>query len=398
MRVAIVHDYLNQMGGAEKVVETFHSMFPEAPVFTSVYDPDAVSPVFRQMDVRTSFMQKLPMIKQHARRYLAFYPYAFELFDLSGYDVVLSSSSAFAKGVITKPDTCHICYCHTPMRFGWNYHAYIEREPMGCLAKTFLPYVIHRVRRWDEITSSRVDYFVANSTEVYKRIKKHYRRESTVIYPPADTNQFTMSRTDEGYYFIMSRLLPYKKIDIVIEAFNRMRLPLEIAGDGRDIQRLRSMAGPTVKLLGRLPFDQLVQKLKKCRALIFPGHEDFGLTPVEAMACGKPVIAYAAGGALDTVQDGVTGMFFYEQTPEAVAEAVREFRPGYYNPETIRARALTFDVDVFKQRMLNFIRDKYREHQEEYNLIPNARVEAVAPIRYPVYAEQRASRGSLEDE
>lgn len=398
MKLAIVHDYLNQMGGAEKVVEIFHQMFPDAPIYTSIYDPEAVSPVFKEADVRPSFMQKLPFIKSHARHYLALYPYAFELFDLSEYDVVLSSSSAFAKGVVTKPGTCHICYCYTPMRFAWNYHAYMDREVISRRARTFLPYIIHRLRKWDEISANRVDNYIAISTEVQKRIKKHYRRSSSIIYPPVDVNSFPLSRTDEGYYLCMSRLLPYKKIDIVIEAFNKLKMPLVVLGDGRDQSRLQSLAGPTVKMMGRVSQEELAQTLAKCRALIFPGHEDFGLTPVEAMACGKPVIAYAAGGAMDTVSEGVNGTFFFEQTAESVMEAIKHFNPTRYSPEEIRRRAMIFDVELFKKKMFNFIREKYEEHQEEYGFLPGSQVQAVAQLRYPTYAEERVLEHSLEDE
>ena len=363
MKVAIVHDFLNQMGGAEKVVKVFREIFPDAPIYTSIYVPSAVCPSFKTADVRTSFMQHLPMIRKHARRYLPFYPYAFETFDLSEYDVVLSSSSSFAKGVITPPSTCHVCYCYTPMRFAWNYHTYIEQETMSRLTKCCLPYVIHRVRRWDEITSNRVDYFVAISHEIKRRIWKYYRRDSDIINPPVDTSKYAVSEQDGGYYLILSRLLPYKRIDIAIEAFNRLGLPLKIVGGGRDLERLRKLAGPTVDVLGRLPDDEMRRCLSECRALIFPGFEDFGLAPVEAMACGKPVIAFAAGGALETVVDGVTGKLFHEQSPEALARAVTTFDPSRLDPREIRLHAESFDVSVFKSRILDYVNARYDEYQ-----------------------------------
>lgn len=372
MKVAIVHDFLNQMGGAEHVVKIFREIFPEAPIYTSIYDPSAVCPSFQTADIRTSFMQRLPMIKKHARRYLALYPYAFELFDLSEFDVVLSSSSSFAKGVVTMPHTCHICYCYTPMRFVWNYHTYIEQEPLSRLTKNFLPYIIHRLRRWDEITSGRVDYYIAISEEIRRRIYKYYRRNSTIIHPPVDVSRFNVSTRDDGHFLVLSRLLAYKRIDIVIEAFNRMKLPLKVVGAGRDFDRLKNMAGPTVEMLGRLPDAEMMACLTTCRALIFAGLEDFGLAPLEAMACGKPVIAYAAGGALDTVREGVTGTFFHQQAPDAVEEAVADFDPARFDPWEIRRHAELFDVSVFKDQIRGFA---MKAHEAYSSLGPSSLLE-----------------------
>ena len=390
MRVAIAHDYLNQMGGAEKVVETFHDMFPSAPIYTSVCVPSAISEKLRGADIKTSFMQKLPFIRKFARHYLASYPYAFELFDFSGYDVVLSSSSAFAKGVITGPDTCHICYCHTPMRFAWNYYAYTERERLSAPVRLLLPYVVHRVRRWDEVTANRVDHYVANSHEVERRIRKYYRRRSTVIFPPVETHRFTVSEQDEGYFVIISRLHAYKKVDIAIEAATKLHIPLKVIGAGRDEKRLKGLAGPTVEFLGRLSDDQIVDCLASSRALIFPGREDFGIVPVEAMACGKPVIAYGRGGALDTVIEGITGAFFNEQTTESLAEALAAFCPDDFNPYTIRRHAETFDVSVFRHKINEFIEEKLDQHISQYRSPePDAFEEVVAPVRYEVEVEAK---------
>jgi glycosyltransferase involved in cell wall biosynthesis len=358
VKVAIVHDFLNQMGGAEYVVKVLREIFPEAPIYTSVHNPSAICSSFRDADIRTSFIQRLPGVNKHARRYLALYPYAFELFDLSGFDVVLSSSSSFAKGVITGPDTCHICYCHNPMRFAWSYHNYIDQEPLSRIAKIVLPYLIHRLRRWDEITAHRVDTYVANSNTVKSRIAKYYRRDSTVIYPPVDTHRFAVTGKDDGYYLIMSRLNPYKRIDVAIEAFNELKLPLKIMGGGRDLYRLKKLAGPTVEFLGRLSDEEAQQCLQSCKAFVFPGMEDFGIAPVEAMACGKPVIAFAGGGALETVIDGVTGIHFHEQTPQAIAEAVRQLDVDRFDPMAIRRHAESFDASVFKERIFRFIKER----------------------------------------
>ncbi|MEN6520004.1 MAG: glycosyltransferase [Armatimonadota bacterium] len=383
MKLAIVHDYLNQMGGAEKVVEVFHDMFPSAPIFTSVYVPANVSDKFRNADIRTSFMQRIPFVKKFSRQYLAIYPYAFEVFDFSSYDVVLSSSSAFAKGIITGPDTCHICYCHTPMRFAWQYHSYIERERLNRLVQSILPYVVHRVRRWDEITVNRVDHFVSNSHEVERRIRKYYRRNSTVICPPVETKKFRVTGQDEGYFVIISRLLPYKKIDIAIQAANMLKFPLKIIGVGRDEERLKGMAGPTVEFTGRLSDAEVVDCLQRSRALIFPGLEDFGIVPVEAMACGKPVIAYGRGGALDTVIDGVTGKFFRDQTPEALTDAISSFGAADYDPYTIRQHAETFDVSVFRRRMSAFIEEMLEQQRGQYGMLKPAELEeGLAPVEY----------------
>lgn len=362
MKLAIAHDFLTQMGGAENVVKVFREIFPDAPIYTSIYNPDVMCPSFKTADIRTSFMQKLPFVKKHSRRYLPFYPYAFESFDLSEYDVVLSSSSSFAKGVITGPHTCHICYCYTPMRFVWNYHTYIDQEPFSKFTKAVLPYLIHRLRRWDEISSNRVDHFISISSEIDKRIRKHYRRLSTVILPPVDTSRFSIGERDGGYYLIVSRLLPYKRIDIAIQACNKLSLPLKVVGGGRDMERLKDIAGPTVEILGRVSDEERLTLLRECRALLFPGMEDFGLVPVEAMACGKPVIAYAGGGALDTVRVGVSGVFFNEQTPESLADAIMDFDPARFDPQAIRKHAELFDVNVFKEQMLRFVREKYSEY------------------------------------
>lgn len=389
MKIAIVHDFLNQMGGAEQVVKVLREVFPEAPIYTSVYIPSAVCPSFRTADIRTSFMQRLPMIAKHARRYLPLYPYAFESFDLSGYDVVLSSSSSFAKGVITSPDTCHISYCYTPMRFAWNYHTYIEQEPLSRFVKLCLPYIVHRVRRWDEITSNRVDYFVAISNEIKRRIWKYYRRDSDIIHPPVDTSKFTLSEKDEGYFLILSRLLPYKRIDIAIEAFNRLRLPLKIVGDGRDSKRLKKNAGPTVEFLGHLPEKETKRCLRECRALVFPGLEDFGLTPVEAMACGKPVVAFAAGGALETVVDGVTGKLFHEQTPESLAHAVTDLDPSAFDPYRIRSHAELFDVSMFKSQIRNYVTDKYHEYRSSPMLSSSQPYGILASVDDRIFSRDR---------
>lgn len=360
MKVALVHDYLNQMGGAERVVLAFHELFPEAPLYTSIYDPGRVDPAFRNIDIRTSFMQKLPLVKKHHQPFLPLYPFAMERLDLRGYDLVLSSSSAFGKGVITRPGTMHICYCHTPMRWCWNYDEYVEREGLGRLPRAVLPFIITGLRVWDQTTAMRVDHFIANSPVVAERIAKYYRRESAVIPPPVEASRFLFDLTTqpEDYFLIVSRLLPYKRIDLAIQACNALHVPLVIVGSGRDEQRLKRLAGPTIRFLGRLSDDEVLHYYAHCRALLLPGEEDFGIAPLEAQASGRPVIAYGAGGALASVVDGVTGKFFAAQTLESLSSTLAAFDEREYDPRTIRNHALEFDKPRFHRRMLQFIEAK----------------------------------------
>ncbi|WP_052888190.1 glycosyltransferase [Thermogemmatispora carboxidivorans] len=364
MRVALVHDYLNQMGGAERVVLALHELFPDAPLYTSIFDPKRVDPAFRRMDIRTSFMQQFPLVTSHHQPYLPFYSYAMESLDLRGYDLVLSSSSAFAKGVITRPETLHICYCHTPMRWCWNYEEYVEREQLGRLARSLLPFLVSRLRLWDQVTAARVDHFIANSPVVAERIRKYYRREAVVIPPPVDASRFKFEPQARGDYFlIVSRLVPYKRIDLAIEACNALRLPLVIIGKGRDLPRLQRLAGPTIRFAGQLSDAEVLDYFAHCRALLFPGEEDFGITPLEAQASGRPVIAYGAGGALASVIEGVTGVFFREQTVESLAAVLATFDERAFDPYTIREHALEFDKPRFQRRMLQFIEAKLAERR-----------------------------------
>lgn len=353
MKIAIVHDWLNQYGGAEIVLEAFKEMFPEAPVYTSMFWPQAMPDFYRHWDIRTSFMDKLPFVKTHHQPFLPLYPLAFESFDLSGYDVVISNKSGFCHGVITSPDTVHICYCLTPTRFVWGYSEYVRREGLGRLARWLLMPFLNYLRLWDRLAADRVDYFVAISQEVKERIAKYYRRQSTVVYPPVYTDRFKPSPERDDYFLVVSRLIPYKRIDVAVEAFNRLGLPLLIVGEGRARRSLEAVAKPNVRFLGRVSGEELAQLYARCRALIFPGREDFGIAPVEAQAAGRPVIAYAAGGALETVIEGKTGLFFHQQTPDALAQAVLEFvrREGEFDPQVIKANALRFDVERFREEM-----------------------------------------------
>lgn len=359
MRVALVHDWLNQMGGAEKTLLSMAEVFPNAPIYTSIYDPDRLNKTFKALDIRTSFMQRLPFVKKHHQPFLPLYPFAMESLDLRGYDLVVSGSSAFAKGVITRPDTLHVCYCYTPMRWAWGFQDYIERERIGKAARLALAPFINWLRLWDYSTAARVDAFIAISPIVAARIAKYYRRESVIIPPPVDVQRFQVSTRREDYFLIVSRLIPYKRIDLAVRAFTKLGLPLRIVGGGRDESSLRKLAGPTVRFMGRLSDEQVREQLAGCRAFIFPGEEDFGIAPVEAQACGKPVIAYGAGGALSTVVEGVTGLFFREQTVDSLANVVASFRDELFNPLTIRRHAEQFDTSLFKERLAQYVATRY---------------------------------------
>ena len=356
MRVAIVHDYLNQYGGAERVLEALHDLYPTAPVYTSIYDPEAMPALYRTWDIRTSWMQRLPGWRRHFQKYFLLYPSAFESFDLSDYDLVISSSSAYAKGIIPGAQAYHICYCHTPMRFAWRTHDYISREELGPLQRGMLPLALSYVRLWDVATTPRVDHFVANSREVAARIKRYYGRTATIIPPPVELPPHRPAAPGD-FYLAGGRLIPYKRLDLVVRAFTALRLPLKIFGDGRDRQRLQALAGPTVEFLGQISEAQRHELFASCRAFIFPGEEDFGITPLEAMSAGRPVIAYAAGGALETVVEGVTGRFFAEQSAAAIAVAVAASQRDAYDPAAIRRHAEQFSRERFLERMRKVIEE-----------------------------------------
>jgi len=355
MKLAIVCSWLNQYGGAERVLEVLHAMYPEATVYTSIYVPDRLPEAYRLWDIRASFLGRVPLAGRLGPFLLPFYPLAMESLDLRGYDVVLSLTSAFAHGVITQEDTRHICYCLTPARFLWNYHTYIEREGVGRLPRLFLPAVLRSLRIWDAAAAQRVDTFIAISRTVRRRIAKVYRRDAEIIHPPVRVPPVLPSVEPEDYYLIVSRLVPYKRIDLAIRAFDALELPLRIVGEGRDRRALEALAGPTVEFTGYLSDEEVRRQMAACRALIFPGEEDFGLTPLEAMGVGRPVVAYGAGGALDYVEEGVTGVLFREQTPESLMEAVRRLERYSFDSEAIHARAQEFDEAHFRARLTEAI-------------------------------------------
>ncbi len=383
MKVAIVHDFLAQPGGAERVVEAMHSIWPDAPIYTSIFDPEGTFPSFRTMDVRTSFLQRNRLTRSvRFHKYaLTLYPIAFEQFDLSGYDVVLSSSSSFAKGVITGPETCHICYCHTPTRFAWRYHEYMARGNFGRLTRLALPLIMHRLRQWDfDCARQRVDYFVANSFNIARRIKKYYGRESEVIYPPVDMDRFQIaSHPAADYFLVVSRLNGYKNVDIAVEACRRLGVPLKVVGAGEELARLKAIAGPDTEFLGRRDDEEITRLYANCRALLFPGDEDFGITPLEAMASGRPVLAYGVGGALETVVDGVTGFLFPEPTAESLMDAMARLEKSVLEPERCRAHARRFESAVFKARLKSAVETRWRQHQAEYAQLTPAAMSPLAP-------------------
>jgi len=364
MKIALAHDYLNQNGGAERVLENLHDMYPDAPIYTSMYDSEIMPSSYRSWDIRTSFMQRLPLVTKRHQAYLMAYPIAFESFDMSGYDVVISNSSAFCKGVVTDPATLHISYCLTPMRWVWRYRDYVERERLGPMTRALLPPLIHYLRVWDAGASSRVDRYVAISRAVASRIKKYYRRDAEIIYPPVDCQQFGPPREPGDYYMTVGRLTPYQRKDLIVDAFRDLGLPVKIVGDGRDRERLQSRATSNIEFLGRVDDETLRELYAGARGYIISAEEDFGICPVEAQAAGRPVVAYGAGGALDTVLDGETGVHFTEQTPKALAAAVRRLESMSFDPYRIQQHAARFSAQVFRERISDFVERAYAEWRE----------------------------------
>lgn len=335
------------------MLEVLVDMFPSAPVYTSIYQREVMPAAYRGWDVRTTWMDRLPNIHRNHQPYLLFYPLAFGGLHLSDYDLVISNKSAFCFGCRTSPGTRHLCYCLTPTRFVWNFDGYVDREQVGGAARRLARPFISWLQQWERAAATRVDEFVSISREVQSRVERIYHRESTIVYPPVDTRRFVLQSRDGvgDYYLVVSRLIPYKRIDLAVEAFNRLGLPLWIGGDGRDRTSLEAMAGPNVRFLGRVSEDELPGLMGRCKGFVFPGLEDFGITPVEAMAAGRPVIAYGRGGALDYVVEGRTGTLFGEQTPEALVDAVHRLEMMTLDPAAIRRHAVRFDTDRFKAGM-----------------------------------------------
>ncbi|MGA7384457.1 MAG: glycosyltransferase [Methylocella sp.] len=353
MRVAIVHYWLVSMRGGEKVIEALCELFPEADIFTNVYDPVMVSEAIRKHKITTTFINSLPNARRWYKRYLPLMPLALEQIDLRDYDLIISSESGPAKGIVPPASAVHVCYCHSPMRYIWNMsHDYLRRADF--LTRVFMPILAHHMRTWDAVAAMRVDHFIANSHTVAARIEKYYRRKSTVIYPPVDVTMFgIVSAAEVGdYYLMVGELVAYKRPELAVEACNDLVRPLVVIGGGEMLSAIRTLAGPTVTVLGSQPFKVLRSHYARCRALIFPGEEDFGIVPVEAMACGRPVIAYGRGGATETVTSGVSGLFFQEQTATAIKRAILEFEEMHFDASVIKRHAEKFDLQRFTSEII----------------------------------------------
>ncbi len=352
MKIAFVHEYLNQFGGAERMLASLCELFPRAPIYTLLYDEGATKGLFKDRVVRTSFLQKFPFAKRHHQFYPALMPLAIEQFDFRGFDLVVSVSASFAKGVITGPETRHICYCLTPPRFLWdNSQKFVDEFGFPLMIrKAILPFISY-LRIWDQHAARRVDEFWTISDFVAARVKKYYDRRSAMLYPPVQVAQFHSVPRPDDYYLMVGRLVSYKKFDIAIQAFNQLGLPLVIAGTGPERRKLGALAKRNIVFADQVDDRRLADLYAHARALIFPQEEDFGIVPLEAMASGRPVMAYRGGGALETVVEGVTGQFFDDQTPEALADSVLHFDAASIDPAACRAQAERFDVLKFKERI-----------------------------------------------
>jgi len=364
MKIALIHDYLTQLGGAEKVLKCLAELYPEAPIYTLIYDKKAMGDEFASRDIRFSFLNSWIFPKRFYRYFSWLMPLATEQFNLSGYDLVISSSAGYAKGVIIHPSTLHICYLHSPIRYAWD-PSFSENGGFNILKriKIFSDILIHYIRIWDRQASSRVDYFIANSNFIAQKIKKYYQRDAKVIYPPVDTNFFNQNAklNNDKYFLVVSRFLPYKKIDLVIEAFKKNGLNLKIVGDGPQKKYLKKISRgfKNIYFEGGVDKEMLRELYQNAQALIFSQVEDFGIVAAESIACGTPVLAYKKGGALEIVEENVSGIFFNEQTPESINECVEKFSHIIFDKEKIRKSALKFSEDNFLKNIKNFVEKTY---------------------------------------
>jgi glycosyltransferase involved in cell wall biosynthesis len=360
-KVALVHDLLVKMGGAERVLEVLAELYPDAPIFTLLFDRDVCGKVFPEERIITSFLQKAPLFLRKRHRYLLpLMPRAIEAFDLSDYDLVISSSNSFAHGILTASQAQHICYCHSPMRYAWDYtHEYLGEQKAGALKRLVIERIIRNVRMWDQLAADRVDRYIANSRHVRNRIRKYYRKEATILYPPVDTQYFKPQKEHQNYFLIVAALTPFKKLDMAIQLFNKTGKKLIIIGSGAQLDYLRSIAGPSVSVLGRKDDTVVRSYIQNCRGFILVNEEDFGIAPVEAMAAGKPVLAYGKGGALETVVPGETGEFFYEQTLESMEDGLGRMiiNEPAYDAKKIRKHALRFSRKHFIAEWKKLVRD-----------------------------------------
>ena len=373
MKKALIHDWFSTYAGAEKCVESFTDIWDDFEIYSLIdflTDADR-NKILKGKRAHTSFIQKLPFAKDKYRNYLPLFPLAIEQFDLSGYDVVLSSSHAVAKGILTHSNQLHIAYVHTPIRYAWDlYHQYLresglDRGLKGMLAKYFL----HKIRLWDASTANRVDHYVANSRYIARRIKKTYGKPSDVIYPPVDVDKFTLCEAKEEFYLTASRMVPYKKIDLIVEAFSQTDKRLLVIGDGPDMAKIKSKAGKNVELLGFADDETMADLMGRAKAFVFAAEEDFGITPVEAQACGTPVICFGRGGARETVLDGESGLYFMEQNTKELLAAVAKFEQNYdkFEPVKIRENSLKFSRARFEAEIKSYVEKKYEEFKDGLN-------------------------------
>ncbi len=363
MKIAIVTDWLTNYGGAESVISAFHDLFPEAPIYTTMYRPKNMRELGKLKNVKTTWLDKIPTSKH--QYLLSLMPTAVEMMDLDEYDIVLSSCHSVSKGVITKPNTLHISYCHTPMRYAWeswDFETRLKKFP-----SIFHPMIrkqIGKIREWDYCAAQRVDKYIANSSHIGKQIKKHYKRDSDVIYPPVHTEKFTpATNPTEDFYLAVGRLIPYKKFDLIAETFNKLKKKLKIVGTGPQYDKIKSMESEYVEVLGYVSDGKLTHLYQNCKAFLFPQLEDAGIVPLEAMSAGRPVIALDRGGSLDTMIDGKTGVLFSEQTVDSLSDAISRFEKMKFDSKFIRKHAEEFDVEIFKTK----IRDYIQEEWERFN-------------------------------
>lgn len=353
MKIAVVCDWLTTMGGAEQVLINIRELYPDAPFYTTVYNPDNMDDKLKNMEVHVSFLQGKKKIQDH-KKYFPLMPLAISHLNVKDYDVILSTSSSVAKGIRKRKDAVHICYIHTPMRYAYEFkHEYTDG--MNPIKKGLVNILMFFIRKWDQSNTKRVDYFIANSNEVRKRVKKTYNRDAAVIFPPVRTNDFKISNVDGDYYFVVSRLVKYKRFDLAVKACTELNKKLVVIGDGPERKNLEKIAGPTVTFLGRQDDKTVKKYMRECKALLFPGLEDFGIVPVEAQACGRPVICYGKGGVLDTVIDGKTGVYFEKQTVDSLKKAILKFEKTKFNKKEIRNHALDFSEEKFKKSIKDFV-------------------------------------------
>lgn len=363
LKVALVHDWLVGRGGGERVLYDIHTLFPDAPIYTLVYDQDKAPEWCKECDIRTTYIQKWPGAKSHHKLLLSFMPKAWEALDLTEYDLVISCCASCCKGVITRPDALHVCYSFSPTRYVWDlYYDYLENT--NAIKRFFMKRMIHKVRLWDFQAAQRVDHFATDSNFVGSRIKKYYRRDFTTIYPGTRINEYPITEMPDDYYLVVARFVRYKRVDLAIEACNQLKKKLVVIGSGgEEEERLKKLAGDTVEFLGRVSDEEMERYYSRAKAFLFPGIEDYGITPVEAMSAGVPVLAFGKGGALETVQDGKTGLYFHDQTVSGLVHCIEEFeRNGVtYSRQQIHDYSLNFSDEIFKGNFTNFLKDKLIE-------------------------------------